>query len=36
MQIILKSKVLRGCKFLADFLKEQDKYKFGNDLSIKE
>jgi len=24
MQIVLKSKVLRGCKFLVDFLKEQD------------
>jgi len=33
---ILKSKVLRGCKFLVDFLKEQDQYKFGYDLSQKE
>jgi hypothetical protein len=33
---IMKSKVLRGCKFLVDFLKEQDQYKFGYDLSVKE
>jgi hypothetical protein len=33
---IIKSKVLRGCKFLIDFLKEQDQYKFGYDLSVKE
>ena len=32
----MKSKVLRGCKFLVDFLKEQDQYKFGYDLSVKE
>ena len=32
----MKSKVLRGCKFLGDFLKEQDQYKFGYDLSVKE
>ena len=32
----MKSKVLRGCKFLVEFLKEQDQYKFGYDLSIKE
>ena len=28
--------MLRGCKFLIDFLKEQDQYKFGYDLSVKE
>ena len=33
---VLKSKILRGCKFLIDFLKEQDQYKFGYDLSVKE
>ena len=33
---IVKSKVLRGNKFLVDFLKEQDQYKFGYDLSVKE
>ena len=33
---IMKSKILRGCKFLVDFLKEQDQYKFGYDLSVKE
>jgi hypothetical protein len=27
---------MRGCKFLVDFLKEQDQYKFGYDLSVKE
>ena len=32
----MKSKVLRGCKFLVDFLREQDQYKFGYDLSVKE
>lgn len=32
----MKSKILRGCKFLVDFLKEQDQYKFGHDLSVKE
>ena len=32
----MKSKVLRGCKFLQDFLREQDQYKFGYDLSVKE
>lgn len=36
MASVLKSKVLRGCKFLVDFLKEQDQYKFGYDLSVKE
>jgi hypothetical protein len=33
---VMKSKVLRGCKFLQDFLREQDQYKFGYDLSVKE
>lgn len=33
---VMKSKVLRGCKFLVDFLREQDQYKFGYDLSVKE
>jgi len=33
---VLKSKVLRGCKFIIDFLREQDQYKFGYDLSVKE
>lgn len=33
---IMKSKVLRGCKFLVEFLKQQDQYKFGYDLSVKE
>lgn len=33
---IMKSKVLRSCKFMVDFLKEQDQYKFGYDLSVKE
>jgi hypothetical protein len=33
---VMKSKVLRGCKFLVEFLKEQDQYKFGYDLSVKE
>jgi len=32
----MKSKVLRSCKFLVDFIKEQDQYKFGYDLSVKE
>jgi len=32
----MKSKVLRGSKFLVDFLREQDQYKFGYDLSVKE
>jgi hypothetical protein len=36
LQSVMKSKVLRGCKFLVDFLKEQDQYKFGYDLSVKE
>ena len=36
LQCVMKSKVLRGCKFLVDFLKEQDQYKFGYDLSVKE
>jgi hypothetical protein len=36
MSCVMKSKVLRGCKFLVDFLKEQDQYKFGYDLSVKE
>jgi len=33
---VMKSKILRGCKFLVNFLKEQDQYKFGYDLSVKE
>ena len=33
---VMKSKILRGCKFLVDFLREQDQYKFGYDLSVKE
>lgn len=33
---IVKSKVLRGNKFLVAFLREQDQYKFGYDLSVKE
>lgn len=36
MTAIIKSKVLRGNKFLIAFLKEQDQYKFGYDLSVKE
>ena len=32
----MRSKVLRGCKFLVEFLREQDQYKFGYDLSVKE
>ena len=36
LQYVMKSKVLRGCKFLVSFLKEQDQYKFGYDLSVKE
>lgn len=36
LNYVLKSKVLRGCKFLIDFLKEQDQYKFGYDLQVKE
>ena len=36
MSSVMKSKVLRGCKFLVEFLKEQDQYKFGYDLSVKE
>lgn len=36
MTSVMKSKVLRGCKFLVDFLREQDQYKFGYDLSVKE
>jgi len=32
----MKSKVLRSSKFIVDFLKEQDQYKFGYDLSVKE
>lgn len=36
MVSVMKSKVLRGCKFLVDFLREQDQYKFGYDLSVKE
>ena len=33
---IMKSKVLRSCKFVVDFLKEQDQYKFGHQLANKE
>lgn len=33
---IMKSKVLRSSKFLVEFLKQQDQYKFGYDLSQKE
>ena len=33
---IMKSKVLRGCKFIESFLKEQDQYKFGYDLQVKD
>ena len=33
---VMKSKVLRGCKFLVEFLQQQDQYKFGYDLSVKE
>lgn len=36
LSCVMKSKVLRGCKFLQDFLREQDQYKFGYDLSVKE
>ena len=36
MTSVIKSKVLRGCKFLIDFLKEQNQFKFGYDLSVKE
>lgn len=36
LMCVMKSKVLRGCKFLQDFLREQDQYKFGYDLSVKE
>jgi hypothetical protein len=32
----MKSKILRSSKFVVDFLKEQDQYKFGYDLSVKE
>jgi len=33
---VLKSKVLRGCKFIIDFLKEQDQYKFGYNMQVKD
>lgn len=36
MHSILKSKILRSCKFVIDFLKEQDQYKFGHQLAHKE
>ena len=32
----MKSKVLRSSKFMVEFLKQQDQYKFGYDLSQKE
>ena len=32
----MKSKILRGCGFLVDFLKEPDQRKFGWNLSVKE
>ena len=33
---LMKSKVLRSSKFMVEFLKQQDQYKFGYDLSQKE
>ena len=32
---VIKSKVLRGCKFVVNFLREQDQFKYGYDLKLK-
>lgn len=35
LNMVLKSKVLRGCKLLVDFMKNTDQYKFGFNLEVK-
>ena len=35
LSMVLKSKVLRGCRLFVDFMKNTDQYKFGFNIAVK-